>query len=205
MAEEEAMTKTRRLPEVHEGVKTLSTFRRCFTGKHPVEGNVSGGGQCSSYIRGKMELECNGRVNDPGHLRDFDLEPYTRQDIISKEVLKAVRQHTEGESDACLYVFYFRRRNQPPQVVGWVLTTGCKGPEELRHNFIQYWPAKEEARYFSTIRWLAQQLGYEPYSHERKEAEGMDDGIEAQKAGEVFAANADETVLEALGSGSGKP
>lgn len=39
-------------------------------------GNVWGGGQYSNYIRPYSKLECNGRTNAPGHLRQFDLQHY---------------------------------------------------------------------------------------------------------------------------------
>jgi hypothetical protein len=41
-----------------------------------LHGNVIGGGQYSSFIRPYSELECNGRINEPGHLRAFDLKHF---------------------------------------------------------------------------------------------------------------------------------
>lgn len=41
-------------------------------------GNVWDSGYVSNYIRPWNKLECNGRINEPGHLQNFDIKHYVR-------------------------------------------------------------------------------------------------------------------------------
>ena len=53
---------------IETGHKTFDRQCECLS-----TGNVMGTCQKSWFIRPRSELECNGRVNAPGHLQDFDL------------------------------------------------------------------------------------------------------------------------------------
>ena len=82
--------------------------------------NCLGTGQRSSYIRPYTELECNGQVNDPGHLRDYDLNSF-----MFRRLPYDVRQYVLSvtkKKGCILYEFYFRRHKKET-VIGYVVTT----------------------------------------------------------------------------------
>ena len=91
------------LPVEVSGQQTLGIFRRYFKKPaYPQEGSVTGNGQFSNYVRGKMDLECNGQTNDPGHLRDFDLKPFRGNRLLPNNVRDKVLEWTDGDKDVCL-------------------------------------------------------------------------------------------------------
>ena len=51
-------------------------------------GNVISGGQYSTYVRGYKETECNGIINEPGHLQRFDLDSFTWADSYFREKMR---------------------------------------------------------------------------------------------------------------------
>ena len=150
------------MPKEWKGGRTLETFRRSFKWGHPSTGNVSGGGQLSSFIRGRFEQACNGQINTPGHLRDFDLKPFKDNGFLPNQVEQTVLDWTDGAKNACLYAFYCRNADKtyhgttsPKRFVpvAFVLTTGD-------HKYIAHWAAKSDHRYETTADWLATQLGW---------------------------------------------
>jgi hypothetical protein len=180
------------------GRKTLGAFRRYFNDPpYPMSGNVSAPGQFSQFVRGRLDLECNGRVNAPGHLRDFDLRPFKEHPwMFPNEVRDSVMAWTDGQRDVCLYAFFFRYRKNPPSTmipVAWVLTTGCRGwPKDEQGKHLGHWAAKWDSRYYATVSWLAENLGWKPGEPWPQPPTRRD--LTAQ-----FVANADEVTLEKLG------
>lgn len=75
-------------------------------------GNCIGGCQFSSYIRPYSETQCNGLSRPPGHLRDFDLEPFKRLGI-PDHVLKAVLSCTTTESIILYQIRHTVARRDP--------------------------------------------------------------------------------------------
>jgi hypothetical protein len=93
-------------------------------------GNVIGGGQYSNYIRPYTETECNGFINPPGHLQEFDLKHF---DNLYYDIREYVKKYTHDKS-AILYEFY--HWNGERRIVhGFVLTTGYDDGYKL----INYW------------------------------------------------------------------
>lgn len=191
------------LPVFHEGIKTLTSFRRVWT-QGVMKGNVIAPSQFSQYIRGRMGLECNGHTKLPGHLRDFDIEPFVSNNLINQTVMKAVLEHTDGDESVCLYAFYRAKRNgayaagKERKMVGWVLTTGYHGQPDRQDRHLAHWPAKFTGSYVATIRWIAERFGYDPGASEREKVNQVEDEQLRQKAEAAFEANADEETLAML-------
>lgn len=70
-------------------------------------GNVSGGGQTSSYIRAFNNTECNGFTRIPGYLQKWDLDGFTN---LPEKVRSYVQSVAHSES-VILYEFYHRNPN----------------------------------------------------------------------------------------------
>jgi len=93
-------------------------------------GNVYGDGQTSLYIRPYNEIECNGFINEKGHLRQYDLNnwnglPYHITDYIEK---------VTKDNSVILYKFWYNK-NSKQIVLGYVLTRPMKNGYKL----LNYW------------------------------------------------------------------
>lgn len=95
---------------IHTGCKEFDKYIVAVT-----TGNVTGGGQESSYIRPYNELECNGITNKPGHLQSWDLKGFKD---LPQHVEKYVRSVTVDKS-VILYEFYHYNRNYNRRSRGW--------------------------------------------------------------------------------------
>ena len=95
-------------------------------------GNVVADTQYSNYIRPFTELECNGRVNEPGHLQNWDLTQHFTSSILPGHIRQEVRELTRDQK-AILYNFHHwngRRRIDD----GWVLTS-----DSQEYKLIRVW------------------------------------------------------------------
>jgi hypothetical protein len=109
-------------------------------------GNVIGGGQYSNHVRPRLETECNGRENQPGHLRDFDLQHFE----LPAHVRKAVVDATESEC-AILYRFsHYSYKKHEHVNHGYVLTRGHDRDHALIATFVTGPSAKSRA----VIEWV---------------------------------------------------
>jgi hypothetical protein len=93
-------------------------------------GNVYGNVQHSSYIRPRTELECNGRTNQPGHLREFDLNGFN--DLHHFYKIKCEILEITNSKTCILYEFRSFRVGRKT-VHGYVLTDG------VTHKLIKCW------------------------------------------------------------------
>jgi hypothetical protein len=85
-------------------------------------GNVIGDVQYSSFVRPRDELECNGFVNEPGHLQEYDLKPFREILHSPGYILDAVRQETRS---VILYAIFHYSYNKGERIIhGVILTTG---------------------------------------------------------------------------------
>jgi hypothetical protein len=99
-------------------------------------GNVISDVQVSSYIRPSSQLECNGFVNAPGHLQDFDIRQFRRSSMPA-EVERTARKAADDNGGAILYRFGYwvgpswdlRRIH-----LGWVVT-------DKAHTLVAAFPA----------------------------------------------------------------
>ena len=82
-------------------------------------GNVWGRGQYSSYIRPRSETECNGRVNPPGCLQDFDLKPF-----IERGLPRRMLEYIKGCKEQVILYNYYHYRGGQRINHGFILTTG---------------------------------------------------------------------------------
>lgn len=78
-------------------------------------GNVIADTQYSNYIRPYNEMECNGRTQPKGELRDYDLQFFTLNEKVRNYVLK----HTENEN-GILYQFHFYNARKEKIIIGWI-------------------------------------------------------------------------------------
>ena len=78
-------------------------------------GNVIADTQYSNYIRPYNEIECNGRTQPKGELRDYDLQFFTLNENVRNYVLK----HTENER-GILYQFHFYNARKEKIIIGWI-------------------------------------------------------------------------------------
>ena len=93
-------------------------------------GNQIGNTVLSFYIRAFNELECNGRVNKPGHLQEYDLDNF--KDNYFPPELRAVKDSIRNEGKTkrfILYVFFHYTRGKKI-THGAVIT-------DTEHNHIQ--------------------------------------------------------------------
>lgn len=133
--------------------RTIKTWRDTFESGHKtfdrianrhsvVTGNVLSDVQTSFFIRPYTETECNGFTREPGHLRNFDLEPF-RKIGTPRHVLDYVRSVTEN-TPVILYRFFHHNNNGDKIVHGYVVTTTdyellkffVTGPTYKSHNII---------------------------------------------------------------------
>ncbi len=89
-------------------------------------GNVVSDVQLSSYVRSRNELECNGRVNAPQHLQNFDIAHFGRSlPVMPAEVERVTRKAANDNDGAILYRFgyYVGPSREPRRIhLGWVVT-----------------------------------------------------------------------------------
>ncbi len=95
-----------------------------------MKGNVIGKTQISWYIRSYNELECNGRINEPGHLQNYDLDMFKRAGYhIPTQILNKIRELGTNQK---FILYNFHHWNDDKRISdGWVLTTADYGNETL--------------------------------------------------------------------------
>ena len=81
-------------------------------------GNQIGDVVLSSYVRPFNELGCNGRINPPGHLQDYDLG-WLLEDLplYVKEWIKK-----EAIDEAVIAYYFFYWNNHQKKDIGYVVT-----------------------------------------------------------------------------------
>jgi len=88
-------------------------------------GNVMSDVQFSSYVRSRDQLECNGRVNAPGHLQDFDIAQFRRSSPSMPAEVERTAREAANDGGAILYRFgYYVGVSRDPRRIhlGWVVT-----------------------------------------------------------------------------------
>lgn len=113
-------------------------------------GNVCSDVQHSSYIRPSQELECNGRINELGHLQKFDLDSFKSR--LSGGILHSVGRLADLHNGVILYhVFYYDRNER--KSLGAVVT-------DENYNFLQSWCHalnwKAEEAFYMSIDYMAE-------------------------------------------------
>ena len=79
-------------------------------------GNVIADTQYSNYIRPYNKIECNGVINEKGHLRNYDLQYFDLTENVKNYILKK----TENNG-LMLYEFFFYNSRKERIVVGWIV------------------------------------------------------------------------------------
>ena len=92
-------------------------------------GNVYGTCQVSNYIRAANTLECNGIINQPKKLQDFDISLFDR---LPQNVEKLARSIADDAGQAILYKIR-HWRGKVEIIDGWIITEGHKTSHKLRH------------------------------------------------------------------------
>ena len=82
-------------------------------------GNVIANTQYSNYIRPYNEVECNGHINEPGHLQTYDLTKMCTR--LSGHILEQVRRLTH-DNGGIIYDFHHWYGERQVKD-GYVLTT----------------------------------------------------------------------------------
>jgi len=81
-------------------------------------GNVIGKVQLSGFIRPFNELKCNGRVNEPGHLQNYDLNGLNK--YLPYSLKEWIRQNGKTKSMIGYSFFYYRGNKKT--YIGYVVT-----------------------------------------------------------------------------------
>lgn len=76
-------------------------------------GNVISNTQHSNYIRPYSETECNGQINEKGHLTNYDLQYFSIPNWLRKKII-------ENDEQVCLYEF-MTYRNGEENIIGWLV------------------------------------------------------------------------------------
>lgn len=100
-------------------------------------GNVYSNIQYSGYIRAYNELECNGRINEPGHLQEFDLSPWRKNAgklHTPHQIFQYVKEHAKDEK-LILYAFFHTNSRKQRIVHGYAVTKAQKKD----HKLMKYW------------------------------------------------------------------
>ena len=103
-----------------------------------VVGNQIGDVVYSNYVRAYSEIECNGFMNPPGHLQNWDLVSNIVSNILPGDIREEVRELTR-EAGGIIYNFHHWNRDTRIDD-GFVLTT-------RNHKLIKVW--------YSTNNWRA--------------------------------------------------
>lgn len=93
-------------------------------------GNHMGNTVRSFFIRPFNRLECNGRVNEPGHLQEYDLNNF--QDRYYPSELRGVKEfiRREGKTKTFILYVFFHYNGEKKITHGAVVTDG-------EHNHVQ--------------------------------------------------------------------
>lgn len=122
---------------ISDGIDTgHKTFDRQANASIVTVGNVVSDVQFSSYVRPADELECNGFVNEPGHLQNFDIRQFHRSGVPA-EVERVTRSAADRWGGAILYRFgYWVSVTMDPRRIhlGWVVT-------DKQHRLVAAFPA----------------------------------------------------------------
>lgn len=119
--------KKQHITPINSGIKV---FDKAADG-HLFTGNATTNIQTSSYIRAKNTLECNGRINSPGHLRNFDLKLY-RPDLPSY-IHSQILDLTEDDNIILYKIFHWARNIK--HVHGYIATY----TEKRNHALLRTW------------------------------------------------------------------
>lgn len=98
-----------------------ATFNRQADASCIMAGNVLSDVQTSTFIRPRQELECNGRVNAPGHLQEFDLQTFVGRPNMDR-VLRYIRTDPFFETNTAIGYRIFHYVGQQPTLHGFILT-----------------------------------------------------------------------------------
>lgn len=122
---------------ISDGIETgHRAFDRQANASIITVGNVMSDVQFSSYVRSREQLECNGFVNAPQHLQDFDIRQFRRSGVPA-EVERVTRRAADDNGGAILYRFgYWVGPNRDPRRIhlGWVVT-------DRQHQLVAAFPA----------------------------------------------------------------
>lgn len=77
-------------------------------------GNVIANTQRSNYVRPWKEIECNGYINEEGHLQNFDLKSFN----IPNELRELLKNQT---NQVCLYQFHIPKDYYHEDIIGWLV------------------------------------------------------------------------------------
>ena len=105
--------------DIHTGHATFDRQCDCL-----MTGNVIANTQLSYYIRPENQLECNGRVHAPGHLREFDLKSFSLPYHVRNAVLEATKDEIAILYEIRHWVGSKRQDNLRKIVHGYILTRG---------------------------------------------------------------------------------
>lgn len=107
--------------KVHTGLKGYDA--RINSHLYFMTGNVCSNFQTSTFVRAPSQTECNGKVNEPGHLTAFDLQQFKAQglgDLLSWYA----RFHAEyPDQETIAYVLRDMGRNRKIHYRGWIVTS----------------------------------------------------------------------------------
>lgn len=116
--------------------KTFNRQVNCIS-----HGNVFAATQTSSYVRAFNTLECNGRINAPGHLQEWDLTQGALKNF--DDLVKSWIRANVRDKDVVAYQFY-HYRGKRKIVHGYVITSGYNDGHKLIRTF--YWRNTEKSR-----------------------------------------------------------
>ncbi len=101
---------------INSDFKTFNKQTNCIS-----KGNVIANTQYSGYIRPYTEIECNGKINEKGFLRDYDLQ-FFGEDCKNWSNIKDYVKSITTEKGCMLYEFsYYSSSNHNRIVFGYIV------------------------------------------------------------------------------------
>lgn len=102
---------------INSDFKTFNNQTNCIS-----SGNVIANTQYSNHIRPYKEIECNGKVNEKGHLRDYDLQ-FFGEGCNSWSTIKDYIKSITTEKGCMLYEFFYYKNSNCNRkvVIGYIV------------------------------------------------------------------------------------
>lgn len=103
-----------------EALMRIHTIHKKYDGQYISTGNVISDQQYSMFIRGYKRKECNGFVNEDGHLQQWDLNNWPSR-YLPSSIRERVKKYASGKESIILYcIRHFNGKN--PVILGWIIT-----------------------------------------------------------------------------------
>lgn len=85
-------------------------------------GNVYSNVQSSTFVRARQQLQCNGFTNKPGHLQNWDLDTFAKDQSEMTPVLEYIRRDPFFETNEAIAYRFFHVNGKVRHLHGVIIT-----------------------------------------------------------------------------------